>query len=194
MRILCFGDSITNGYVYSAEKITKSPYADKLTELLAENGTAEESGVCGETTREIINRLELELLHDKSASEKPFDVIILQGGVNDIGSDESAERVFENLRTLWTMALEHTNNTHVLVMTLPSVSYTSERRNQNRDQVNKMLRKASLTFDRRLCLIEAQQAVSVPAPPRCTSDMWSDNLHFSAKGYNKLATHIFNVL
>jgi len=58
-RILCFGDSLTEGYYYFGLKL--HPYTNKLSQLLKENGKTDVQvynfGVSGESTEEMERRL-----------------------------------------------------------------------------------------------------------------------------------------
>ena len=81
VRILAFGDSLTEGWCHSGTKF--HPYTRKLQSLiqsLSKSVDIVNKGVSGETTEQMSDRLPLVLNKDG-----PFDLVIILGGTNDIG-------------------------------------------------------------------------------------------------------------
>jgi len=194
-KVLCIGGSLTNGRVTSCNGVVHYPYTKSLAKLLGTRAVVHEYGVGGETVHQMTMNLRFEFILNQSESGEPFDAIVLEGGTSDLGYGASPKHVLQHLKMMWQMALEHSRRVHVFVLTIPSVTYASALHNEHRDQVNKMLRKEiAASSNERLCLVDTQQAVSVPSPPRCTSSLWSDNLHYSAQGHEKLAMYIFRTI
>lgn len=101
LRILCFGNSLTAGSC--AWGMQHFPYADHLPtplqklwpETSIEIDVAALSGdrvVGGQYLRRLDSRLE-----KASASQNPYDWIIIMGGTNDLGWGCAPDRLYEGL-------------------------------------------------------------------------------------------------
>ena len=85
-RILCFGDSLTEGYTFQASG-QFHPYSTKLQQLLEahchDSVEVRMAGVSGEiVVPSMTQRLDRLL---KEASQ-PYDWVIILGGTNDLGT------------------------------------------------------------------------------------------------------------
>jgi len=107
IRLLCIGDSHSAGYpdhdlLYGGNP--ESSYQFWLAKELGKMGVTVtcsciNKGICGDTTGGIVNRLGLFLQKDD------IDVVILQGGSNDLGCCDG-QKVVENLRYGCTLCCE----------------------------------------------------------------------------------------
>ena len=102
-RILCFGDSLTEGYV--ARGTIMHPYGRSLLSSLGSLAGApyacvvEESGLSGELSSAMVARLAAVLAHAKDQA-RPYDWVILLGGTNDLCHNVPTEQIIRQLHTM----------------------------------------------------------------------------------------------
>jgi len=99
--IVCFGDSLTAGYqAPSRDNPTgrQTPYGEFLEQFLGGRGSVAVSGVCGETTGEMVLRFRSDVLN-----RRPRYVIIL-GGTNDLGWNAGPQEITRNLVKMYELA------------------------------------------------------------------------------------------
>lgn len=96
-RVLCFGDSLTEGYV--ARGTIMHPYACRLRALLGSRCSVEEAGRSGELTHSMTRRLPL-ILEAALAEGRPYALVVILGGTNDICHGIDNERVVAQLKEL----------------------------------------------------------------------------------------------
>lgn len=101
LRILCFGDSLTAGYC--AWGMQHFPYAEHLPTPLQKlwPETSIEIDVAALSGDRVINGQYLRRLDSRlgkaSASQNPYDWIIIMGGTNDLGWGCAPNRLYEGL-------------------------------------------------------------------------------------------------
>ena len=202
-RVLCFGDSLTAGYRKAKES---TPYGTQLRERLGEKYEVVVSGVPGETTGEMVVRIEEVIKKAKEGGGRMFDLAVVLGGTNDVARKVPAEEVMANLTAIH-QAL-HAEGCKTIALGIPQHyqmfmhgGYFA----QVRDTINESLEKLSLSVH----AIRAQQMTFLTLDPRLPyfdpttttpselhSDLWDDGIHFSEKGYTQLGTcvadHILN--
>ncbi len=95
LRIVCFGDSLTLGYLSPTQDLPfpeHIPYGAYLEEWLGVNGDVVIHGVCGETTQDMRTRFQSQVLDPLP------QVVIILGGTNDLGVSLPSATIFENLQ------------------------------------------------------------------------------------------------
>jgi len=96
-RVLCFGDSLTEGYV--ARGSIMHPYACRLRQLLGSRCSVEETGRSGELTDAMTRRLPL-ILQAALAEGRPYALVVILGGTNDICHGVDSEKIVAQLKEL----------------------------------------------------------------------------------------------
>ena len=99
--ILCFGDSLTAGYQTPSPAHPSgqdSPYGYVLQEYLGVRGRVEVSGICGETTGEMVLRFRRAVL------ERHPQMVIILGGTNDLGWNADPAEIMRNLIKMYESA------------------------------------------------------------------------------------------
>ena len=118
-RILCFGDSLTEGYTFQ-ESGEFHPYSTALRKLLNEHCqdtvVVDTAGVSGEmVVPSMTHRLD-KLLKEASA---PYDWLIILGGTNDVGMGVKGEDLLPHLLGLHNRAKE--TGARTLALALPQL-------------------------------------------------------------------------
>ena len=194
MRLLAFGDSLTEGWCDFGT--TFHPYTRKLQGLIQSLSNAKtvdvvNRGVSGETTDQMNSRLGLVL--DKDG---PFDLVIILGGTNDLGYSlsQDGEPLFRRLRSLHELALRYSPLS--VAVTIPETGYEALDQftalREKRLQVNNLLKNYVQDRDSKMLLCD----LSTKLPRKSPSDedrrkFWSDDLHLSPAGYDRMAEIIF---
>ena len=116
LKIVCFGDSLTLGYLSPTRDVPfpeHIPYGTYLQQWLGANGDVVVHGVCGETTQDMRKRFQAQVL-----DLLPQMVIIL-GGTNDLGFSLPSVAIFENLQFFYEEA--QTRGILPVAVTIPSL-------------------------------------------------------------------------
>lgn len=192
VRILAFGDSLTEGWYSFGTKF--HPYTCKLQSLLESLSTSKSfnivnKGVSGETTDQMNARLPLVVGRDG-----PFDLAIILGGTNDLGFsfEKDGEPLFQRLRSLHEIALKHCPLS--VAVTIPESGF-DERfvvLKEKRSRVNSLLQNYVQDHGDKMLLSD----LSAKLPHSSLSEedrrrFWDDDLHFSPAGYDRMAEIIF---
>jgi lysophospholipase L1-like esterase len=118
-----------------------TPYADQLDILLKsknKKSSATPSGVSGETTRTMNDRLTLDLM----AFKTPFDYVAVMAGTNDLGGEKKPAAIMENIEKLFKTIVD--NEKKMIVMTVPQNGFADDESlkwlQENRDELNNLLR------------------------------------------------------
>jgi lysophospholipase L1-like esterase len=126
-RILCLGDSLTEGYHRIDGAVQMHPYALRLTQLLGGHSVVlEESGVSGEVTISMVRRLK-HLLAAAVAEGRPYSLVVLLGGTNDTCHGISADRIAAQIRSLHALCHLHSPVCHTLALTVPDIAQPQPR-------------------------------------------------------------------
>ncbi|CCC06092.1 hypothetical protein SMACR_00309 [Sordaria macrospora] len=148
LRILCFGDSLTEGYSGWGSRFT--PYSTKLGEMLRMAFPDVEmeivtDGLSGDLVTgrgSFLPRFKSHFLPKNPADYKPFDWAIVLGGTNDLGSNMHPEQIFEALEEMWDMALFR--KCKVLALTVPEIELSAGRMKEvldfRRKELNEMIK------------------------------------------------------
>jgi len=182
--VLAFGDSLTAGYYRWGSEF--HPYSIKLEKLLEPHGKFQvfEFGESGEKTSAMEKRLPTLL------SQKYRWVIIL-GGTNDLGI-RSSDQIFSSISRLHSMV--HKKGAKSLVLTIPHCLESPSVITQKREEINKRLREMVKSSDC-MALVDLEYSID---PTKMTKEeieeLYDDQLHFTPKGYDKMAELIYETL
>jgi lysophospholipase L1-like esterase len=200
--ILAFGDSLTHG-LYVDEKTNEwrnnHPYAIKLTELLRNKTRVVESGISGELTGHMVERLPSDL------KEHSPNLVILLGGTNDIGHEEKPEKIVENIKKLHQLALRSVGRgnkkaTYTIAVTIPQSGFVVTEKGPRgqgaaaaRLEINAAIRDFAKKCSKRVALLDLESTFDQRKPEN--KKYWSpDTLHFSKLGYDGFGELLFNVI
>lgn len=191
--VLCFGASLTEGLVSFNSKL--SPYSDQLEWRLHDAFGAAgmlpkiiNAGVSGESTREMVPRLQRLLMAPRCEDECLFvespDVVLILGGTNDL-SRLHPKHIIELLLSLHRTA--HSAGAITGVLTIPEClnSFSQKETFKDvREEVNKALCEFAHENADRTLFVDV--AAAFPQDEE-HAHLWSkDGTHFSAKGYKAL--------
>lgn len=122
-RLLCFGDSLTEGYTQRGRVM--HPYARQLYQTMIEGNSqkivVDEAGWSGEVTEDMIPRLK-EILQSATVVNGWYDMILLLGGTNDVCHELDTSGIIQRIRTLHEAALAHSLHTRTIAMTIPEIA------------------------------------------------------------------------
>jgi len=220
LRILAFGDSLTEGYTDFGT--TFHPYGPALYSTLKKlmpnfaGIRVHVEGQSGDCVLPSLGGDFSERLQAATAKESSYDLIIILGGTNDLaykfGADlEGAQQIFEEgLKVLYEFVLAKTE-ANLLVMTVPERAMDTRnsgmgrRAKANREYLNSLIKDWVQQQSERVFMMDL--APMVPFPRDKGEDyeepfnesIWSpDGLHMSAAGYDfvghELASFIHGLL
>jgi len=180
--ILCFGDSLTEGYCDSGCRMR--PYSDRLEEVLRKAASGLPSvvisaGVSGETTKQMLRRLPCFL-----ASSQKIDVVLILGGTNDLGRGVPTELIVEQLISLHDMV--HGIGAVSGVLTIPEIRMGGKVScfADEREAVNAALRRYAEDRPERTFFVDV--AAAFPQDGAHARFWEPDGVHFSEEGYRAL--------
>lgn len=201
--ILCFGDSLTLGYQSPTPEVPEyreTPYGMALQQRLGDRGLVAISGICGELTREMVERFSRDVL-----SREPRYVVIL-GGTNDLGAGCAPDQIMAHLRTMYTRAQEA--GIIPVAVTVPSIRMAVggddgpssaddslvrqsigshlERRGLLNQQIEQFCRSMAIAC------VDAFRATMDPQTRLLAKRYSNDGLHLSTAGYELLAHLLWN--
>lgn len=209
-HILCFGDSLTNGYYNHGRNY--HPYSIKLKQLMNSNSQTRydilTSGKTGEMAHESMNHRLPQVLGNSSR----FDWAIILAGTNDVahvknfGDDDSfmnqlisiwAPKIFKDIINLHEDAYRYGSRT--VLLTIPESAYESWPQFKvlwiMRKRINQQLRQFAAQSQGRTILCDL--AVQIPRhslSPQLQKLFWSDHLHLTPLGYDKMAEVVYKCL
>ncbi|MDR4492862.1 MAG: GDSL-type esterase/lipase family protein [Nitrospirales bacterium] len=191
MTIVCFGDSLTEGYQSSRDGGPGfTPYGQWLREWLGKRGTIWIRGVCGETTQQMKERFPSDVL----ALHPGYAVIL--GGTNDLGWGLPAKMVIKNL--VWMYAEAQSHGILPVSVTIPSLgglgmpgSISSYRPAlQSRVEVNEALK--TYCQMKQIPIVDLFSVTCDPQSQELASEFSDDGLHLTELGYRTLAHLLWN--
>lgn len=224
-RLLAFGDSLTEGFTEGGNAF--HPYAKRLGDVIYKqlpqdwHLQIEEQGESGERVLLGMNHRLQRTLDEHESAQRWYDWVLLLGGINDIGGDDStAEEVLAGLDVLVQMCLKHGSN--VLLMTLTEVAMPVEAVEKQRRRLNQLIQAyvlqekwdksgtaaggsgalaaagggpASRRSKPRVHLLDLAAVLpyeSMPEEQRW--EVWDDGVHLTMAGYDRLGEVIANAL
>ncbi|EJP70952.1 GDSL-like Lipase/Acylhydrolase [Beauveria bassiana ARSEF 2860] len=190
LRILCFGDSLTQGF--HSFGLGEHPYSGRLAQRLREalpEGIKLEmrtSGVPGDVAafpsfRERFTR-QITLM--------PFDWVITLGGTNDIAMGCRVDDTFKSLQAAWQIALSRRCN--VLALTVPETAGNFSSVTAKRKDLNTRI----LSFKaENYHTLDLHQKIPYNSLNDSQRDLyWNDGVHLTEQGYDWMADHIADAL
>ncbi|KAM5344487.1 hypothetical protein ACJ41O_013023 [Fusarium nematophilum] len=189
LRILCFGDSLTQGYHNYG--LGESPYSETLETKLKDAFPDREisirtSGVAGDVASFTLfkRRLTEELEADT------YDWVILLGGTNDLGHMLAVDRIYDALQSHWSMATA--KGSKVLALTVPECKAKPEWLELNRLELNQNILGHSQPD---VYAFDLYSHLPYHSLAKTDRDLyWDDGLHLTADGYEWMGKHIANGL
>ena len=205
IKILCFGDSLTEGWIDDGRCF--HPYTESLERLLSKenrNISVINSGISGETiTVDMMKRLPSVL--DKHPE---CDVLIIQGGTNDILQFltlNSSNSLYQNLAKLINICVQRKISKVLILTTMEGYFVESDGATMNQtasnslrldfnQEIRKNIEQRS-TISTQICICDME--VEFPMfnlSEKCVKIMWDDSLHPTAHGYDRMGEIIFQRL
>ena len=207
-RILCFGDSLTEGYTFQeGSTFQKSgyfhPYSTELHKLLAEHCqetvVVHSAGVSGEKVVPSMSERLDKLLKEAS---QPYDWVIILGGTNDLGTGAlgtgcRAEDLLPHLLALHDRAKETGSRTLALAIPqyINELNPGNEKFRSEKAKVNDGLKVYSEQADCKTYFVDLWNDLpfgALSAEERVL--YWVDDAHMTPRGYDKMAHVIFDCL
>ncbi len=207
-RLICFGDSLTAGYQsvgIGGQVSADTPYGVFLQTWLGSSGTVTVTGICGEMTKDMIDRFARDVV-----CHHPTTVVIL-GGTNDLGCGFTPSSILENLKNLYQQAQD--SGIQAVGVTVPSLCASdevlmisremSEVVNQDippwiqshidhRRTLNRMIQETCTTME--MECVDLFSGTS-EGPQGLLAPVYSnDGLHLSTLGYERFAELVWQVL
>lgn len=208
IRIFCFGDSLTSGYCKQGAH--SHPYSIKLAQLLNASTDTDsacttnnqhlyeciESGIPGETTSEMVIRLQL---YANKGVLSSFNYCIILGGTNDLGSSNNtstAESIINNIKLLHSIASKYCSKT--IALTIPE--HGLERHYisiyNKRIIINQSIQSLCNNSNNNT-IIYCDLATVIPYY-NTNKDYhklyWDDHLHFTPAGYDRIGELLFETI
>jgi lysophospholipase L1-like esterase len=187
LRICCFGDSLTWGFV---SRGAQHSYSKKLLQLISSdfpNIAVELSqhGKKGETTGSMVSRLTKLLKKDSK-----YDVVIILGGTNDIFLTEATT---QNLEQMYKVCRSY--NALVIMASLPPAEYDKRPNStwilESKKKINDFIRQLIPNKH----FIDLSNELPLHSLSESDKDaLWSDHMHPSAAGYDMMADIIYDKL
>ncbi len=191
--IICFGDSLTAGYqtpTRTEPAARDTPYGEVLQERLGDTARVRISGICGETTGEMVLRFRADVL-----AHHPRAVVLL-GGTNDLGWNADPAEIMRNLTKMY--ELPRGAGILPVPVTVPSIRVEEaagsreamawvEEHIRRRQQLNAMI--ASYAERKSLRYLDLFTATADPETLQLAARYSNDGLHLTTNGY-----HLFGAL
>ncbi|HQV10193.1 MAG TPA: GDSL-type esterase/lipase family protein [Nitrospira sp.] len=193
--ILCVGDSLTAGYqtpsaVHPSGQET--PYGHVLQEYLGERFRVEVSGICGETTGEMVLRFRRAVL------ERCPQMVIILGGTNDLGWNADPSEIMRNLIKMYELA--RASSIVPVPVTVPSIRVDLGGENpdavawlaehiQRRQRLNALI--ADYAESKNLRYVDLFTATAEPESLMLAEPYSNDGLHLTSSGYGLLGRLVY---
>jgi len=209
MIVLCLGNSLTAGYPGYSPSINgiskgygnhKSQYEywlkhycveyleknlGKLDDYILENLMFVNKGVPGELTRNLLNRIDHDLLN---YSPKP-DYSIIIGGTNDLGWGVTNEKILENIKELHYRSRDAAITS--IGATIPPIRQekTSHRYNKRKVALNEKI--SAFFVDHGIPYADLYHGMANSKGNLKKDCAYTDGLHFTAEGYKIMGKVLF---
>lgn len=195
-RILCVGDSITEGYYKGG--VAFHPYSKRLSELLNAEKNHISYIVYNEgKSGECVNPEMIKKMPQFMEKYNPLNLVIIIGGTNDFTNKNCNERdLFNDIKTLHELA--HKAGVRTVAVTIPDSNAPQlPGRNEKEgvwENVNDKIRDYAKGNDKVILCDLAEEL-----PFRTMNDdekklFWDDDLHYTPMGYDKMAEIIYDVI
>jgi len=186
-RILCFGDSLTEGYSKTGREY--HPYTLKLAEQLkigGINAQVDNHGISWEKTDSMVPRF------TRTIRSSKYNSVVILGGTHDLG-DRTPQKTFENLKQMHDLAIE--KNINCFAVTIPEIATESLARYLfvARNEINTRLRDYCVL--KNVPLIDLAKLMPFQSLTEAQrKQIWDDNLHFTASGYDQVGEIVYKCI
>ncbi|TAJ07085.1 MAG: hypothetical protein EPO61_13995 [Nitrospirae bacterium] len=206
--IMCFGDSLTAGYqspTMACPQLLETPYGRFLQDRLRGRAKVVVSGLCGETTGDMVTRFQRDVqLH------RPAWVVIL-GGTNDLGWNAAPLEIMDNLAHMYGHALNR--GIRPVAVTVPSIRVGEEGKNEDAspaatdpallgearqwlaDHIDRRRILNRLIMDycsgKGMACVDLFTDTVVPLTGQLAARYSNDGLHLTTEGYERLAVLLY---
>jgi acyl-CoA thioesterase I len=188
MKIVCFGDSLTEGYqssqLFGVDGFT--PYGRYLQEWLGNRGTVWVRGVCGELTGDMQIRFARDVIPLNP------DYVVILGGTNDLGWGLPPSVIVEHLVRMYAEAVSlGIQPVGITVPSLGGMEDVSREESphaqaiQEREAVNSALKRYCRTAA--IPLVDLFTTTCDPRSKELAAPFSEDGLHLTTLGYYTLA-------
>lgn len=175
LKIVCIGDSITYGYPYNPETSWVN-LASSATKIKMVN-----KGVNGDTTGAMSYRFKTDII-----PENPTHIIIM-GGTNDAYTNETLERVGDNIQTMARKAIALKINPIIALPVPARVNYLEINLHKYRFWMINYTKKNNLNF------IDFNQAL-LDKQGKPMQNLFFDDVHPNKQGYKVMSEIVIDFL
>lgn len=180
-RILCFGDSLTEG-LCNQRSWEMKPYTTIFKELLGDRFIVCNAGVSGIRTSTMLEQIESELL-------SPYEYVLILGGTNDLSSSK-VDTITSNLIGIHQKALNKGIKTFAL--SIPQMVFGNTLyKEEKRIAINENLKKFANETENCYYIDWATEIPNNYGTPG--AQYWADNIHLNELGYTKMGKTIFEL-
>ncbi|KAF6258256.1 SGNH hydrolase-type esterase domain-containing protein [Scenedesmus sp. NREL 46B-D3] len=193
LRVLAFGDSITEGWIHSAwAKVPWSPRVEqKLQQRLGGDWNIEvvNGGVGSAGVLDRLNDAFRQQLSSAKSSGRPYHFITFEAGINDLLlQNRNAPEIFERMRELWALANAE-GSTVAVIPTLPT-NVAGEREQQRlalTAKVREYIKHQRAAGNKGLFLIDVESTFAyLSMSPERRAQLFDDGVHLTVYGYELL--------
>jgi acyl-CoA thioesterase I len=204
--IICFGDSLTAGYqspTMACPQLVETPYGRFLQDCLGAKARVAVSGLCGETTGDMVIRFRQDM-----ASHRPAWAVIL-GGTNDLGWNAAPSEIMANLIQIYDQALNR--DTQPVAVTVPSIrveggpeetlpgttdsGLLGEERRWLADHIERrrILNRLIMGYcaEKGMACVDLFTDTAEPDTGQLAARYSNDGLHLTTEGYERLAILLY---
>ena len=198
IRILCFGDSLTAGYLNGGA--IHIPYSNTLQQLIEKEykqsfkAQVIESGVDGEKlTFIMLTRLTSVMKHIS------FDFVIFLGGTNDVGTAQKAQKICEELGKIYNVITVQ-NKAKCIALTIPPYGAVLDQHNNGpfgdtRAEVNGFIKaQVEKSNNHQMTLCDLYEHIHSLDDESKQKFFDKDGLHFSEYGYTQMGQLVFKTM
>lgn len=193
--ILCFGDSLTAGFQSPAPDNptgAATPYGEFLQGRLGSRALVSISGICGETTGEMVMRFRQDVV-----ARRPAYVIVL-GGTNDLGWNAEPAEIRRNLLKMYESSLAA--GIRPVPVTVPSIRFEAVRGEDERRWLQRAIGQRLVlngfireyAESKRLECIDLFAATAEPPSGQLAARYSNDGLHLTTAGYRLFAQLLYD--
>lgn len=196
--VVCFGDSLTAGFqspTWENPGGIATPYGCFLQEQLGSQALVQISGVCGEVSGDMVERLRRCV-----GGQKP-DYVVILGGTNDLGWGVLPEQIMTNLTALYELTAEAGGIP--IPVTVPSIRMEGgwggldagawkARHLDRRMALNRLI--CDYADSHALPVVDLFSATADPESGQLAAIYSNDGTHFTTKGYRRFAELVADVL
>lgn len=196
--VVCVGDSLTVGFQSPSRENPggiETPYGRFLQERLGGEVLVHISGVCGEVTKDMVERFR------RSVAGRKADYVVILGGTNDIEGGVSPEQIMANLTALYELTVKAGGVP--IPVTVPSIrmegnwsvsdaSAWKVRYLDPRTVLNRLIRNYAESHS--LAVVDLFSATLDSESGQLAAIYSNDGLHFTTAGYRRFAELVADIL